>query len=50
MITFGETDFQKLKMTGPYEVGYREFRTKKYGNEVSVFYPMERSEYKTKIG
>jgi hypothetical protein len=38
----------KLIFTGPYKVGYKEFRTKVYGNEVSVFYPIDDVEYSSK--
>ena len=34
-----------MKLRGPYQVGYREFRTDKLGNEVSVFYPVDKSDY-----
>lgn len=46
---YGDSDLERLKMTGPFEVGYREFRTSKYGNEVSVFYPVDRDYYKTML-
>jgi hypothetical protein len=42
---FGEGDLSKLVFTGPYKVGYKEFRTKVFGNEVSVFYPIDDAEY-----
>jgi hypothetical protein len=50
LILFGETDFSRLKMTGPYEVGYKEFRTTKLDNEVSVFYPINRKYHAANIG
>ena len=49
MLLFGECDFSGIKMNGPYRVGHREFRTKLYGNMVSVFYPIDVSVYKKGI-
>lgn len=49
MILFGETDFNRLKMTGPYEVGYKDIRSTKLDNEVSVFYPINRGSQKRMI-
>ena len=43
---YGDSDLERIKMTGPFEVGYREFRTSKLGNEVSVYYPVDREHYK----
>lgn len=43
---YGDSDLERIKMTGPFEVGYREFRTSKLGNEVSVYYPVDRDHYK----
>jgi hypothetical protein len=45
MISFGDSDLSRLKMTGPFEVGHREFRTGKLGSEVSVYYPIEIEHY-----
>jgi hypothetical protein len=46
--TFGDGNMDKMVFTGPYKVGYKEFRTKEYGNEVSVFYPIDDVEYTNK--
>jgi hypothetical protein len=46
LIFFGDSDFSRMKLRGPYQVGYREFRTDKLGNEVSVFYPVDKPDYK----
>ena len=48
-IIFGENNLNWIKMTGPYEVGYREFHTKADGLIVSVWYPMDREEYAARI-
>jgi hypothetical protein len=45
LILFGDSDFSRLKLRGPYQVGYREFRMEKFGNEVSVYYPVDKPEY-----
>lgn len=49
LILFGEVSFEKLKMTGPYQVGFREFKTDDLNNAVSVFYPMDREIYDQQI-
>jgi hypothetical protein len=49
MIVKGECDFSKFPITGPYQVGYKEFRTCFYDNEVSVFYPIDREHYEKGI-
>ena len=41
----GEADFSRFPINGPYQVGYKEFRTTIYDNEVSVFYPIDREHY-----
>ena len=45
LLLFGDSDFGKVVMTGPYEVGFKEFRTTKLDNEVSVFYPISRTHH-----
>lgn len=45
MIVKGECDFSRFPITGPYQVGFKEFRTYFYDNEVSVFYPIDRDSY-----
>ena len=49
LLCFGECDFSKLRVKGPYEVGFVEFKTKLYGNAVSCFYPIDKEEYRKKI-
>ena len=45
-IFFGETNFNRLKMNGPYQVGHQDmFLSPKDGTEASVFYPMDVEEY-----
>ena len=46
---FGESDLERLKVTGPFEVGHREFRGSKFGSEISVYYPVERAHYRREI-
>lgn len=43
---FGESNLERLKVTGPFEVGHREFRTTVEGSEVSVYYPVDRTHFK----
>jgi len=43
---YGDTNLDRVKVTGPYEVGHREFRSGTLGSEVSVFYPVDRNHYK----
>lgn len=50
LVLFGETDFNKLILNGPYEVGFKEFRTDKYDNEVSVYYPVDKAYHAKHIG
>ena len=45
LILFGETDFRRLKNFGPYQVGFKEFRTRVHDNSVSVFYPINKEYY-----
>ena len=40
-VNFGECDFRLLPISGPYNIGYREFRAKVMKNEVSVYYPID---------
>ena len=39
-VFYGPGDFSKVKIRGPYAVGYREFYLGEEGNAVSVFYPI----------
>ncbi|CDW82360.1 platelet-activating factor acetylhydrolase [Stylonychia lemnae] len=49
MYVKGECDFSRFQVQGPYEVGYKEFRTKVLDNEVSVFYPVDKDVYYSQI-
>jgi hypothetical protein len=49
MYLFCEVDWKGLKLNGPYEVGFREFRTTQFDNEVSVFYPISKEEHRRHI-
>lgn len=44
-ILFGEANFNRLVLTGPYEVGHKDLHISSTGNAVSVFYPMDRDVY-----
>lgn len=43
---YGDTNLDRVRVTGPYEVGHREFRSGTLGSEVSVFYPVDRDHYR----
>jgi len=48
---YGECNLSSLKVKGPYEVGYTQFRLdKSTQNAVSVFYPMDRGTHSKVIG
>jgi hypothetical protein len=47
---FGEADFKGVQLNGPYEVGFKEFTTKRRGNEVSVYYPITKEHHAENIG
>jgi hypothetical protein len=40
---FGEANFEHLKTSGPYDVGFTEFYTSKYSNSCSAFYPCNKN-------
>ncbi|TNV73388.1 hypothetical protein FGO68_gene15043 [Halteria grandinella] len=46
---FGESNLARIKLTGHFEVGHREFRATKLGSEVSVYYPVDRFHFKKNI-
>mmetsp|Transcript_18799 Transcript_18799/g.17933 ORF Transcript_18799/g.17933 Transcript_18799/m.17933 type:complete len:182 (-) Transcript_18799:992-1537(-) len=50
-VLFGKCDFSYLLSTdmGPYGIGYKEFRSFSYKNMVSVFYPISKEEYLSKL-
>ena len=48
-IIFGEANFDRVKMTGPFQVGHKEIFSKKDGATLSVWYPMDIDEYKSTI-
>lgn len=45
-ILYGEGNFNRLELTGRYEVGHKEIYISKTGNAVSVFYPMDKEVHK----
>ncbi len=45
LVAFGDSDFSRMSLKGPYQVGYRDLRTSNYGSEVSIYYPVDRDEY-----
>ena len=49
LVMFGEVDFRRLKNYGPYQVGFKEFRTRQFDNAVSVFYPVNKEYFKEVI-
>jgi Platelet-activating factor acetylhydrolase, isoform II len=49
VIIFGETDFSRLRPNGPYQVGFREFRSHVHDNEVSVYYPISKEHHRKHI-
>ena len=44
MKELGTSNFSKLNINGPYEVGVRYFTTKTKGTRVMVFYPVDKSD------
>lgn len=36
---YGEGDYSKFRPSGNLRVGYREFKSKEFGNDCSIFYP-----------
>jgi len=48
-LVFGECDFAGIKMDGPFQVGYKEFETVALGNAVSVYYPISKEEFNSKM-
>ena len=47
---FGNGDFKRVKLHGPYQVGFKEFRSQANKNFANVFYPIDKEEYDKKIG
>ena len=41
-IRYGECNFDNIKETGPYEVGYTTMKTKK-GNFCAIYYPVDKT-------
>ena len=40
-VKYGQLGYTKVELSGPYRVGYCEFKTKELENECSVFYPAQ---------
>lgn len=47
---FGYGGYERLKLSGGFGVGYKKYYSKKYGNPVSVFYPIDKDYEKRKSG
>lgn len=47
-IIYGEANFSRLKLVGPFQVGHKEFFTKD-GIACSVYYPMDKDEWSREI-
>ena len=39
---YGDPGYGQAKITGPYEVGFKEFTTHELYNDCSVFYPIDK--------
>ena len=39
---WGGFDYARMHTSGPFDVGYREFTSKAYSNDCSVFYPVDK--------
>ena len=39
---WGGHDFNRVQTSGPFDVGYRNFTTKEFSNDCSVFYPVDK--------
>ena len=40
-LMYGEANFNRLYLTGPFEVGHKDINISSTGNAISVFYPMD---------
>jgi hypothetical protein len=49
-IIFGWSNFDRVKLSGPYQVGHKDIVNKKDGIAISVWYPMDKDEYEKTIG
>lgn len=49
LIVFGECNYSRLKTTGPYEVGFKEFHSSELSNECAVYYPCAAGEIGSKL-
>jgi len=45
-MVYGESDFSMYPHGGPYKVGLKSIKTSKYGNEVWVYYPVDKETLK----
>ena len=41
LVAFGDSDFSRMHLKGPYQVGHKDYRTIKLGSEVSIYYPVD---------
>jgi len=44
-LIWGEANFDRVKMSGPFEVGHKDYMDKTNGIYVSVWYPMDKDEH-----
>ena len=49
MAVYGEGNLKRIKLRGKYQVGHQDFYLES-GIAASVYYPMDKSEYKKNIG
>lgn len=40
---WGGFNYDRMQTSGPFDVGYREFTTKAFSNDCSVFYPVDKN-------
>lgn len=48
-LIWGEANFDRVKLTGPFQVGHQDYMCKKNGIYVSVYYPMDKDEHRRSL-
>ena len=48
-LIWGQADFERIEMSGAFEVGHKDLMCKKSGLFVSVWYPMDKEEHKKEL-
>ena len=48
-LIFGESNLDRIKMSGPYQVGHQDIYSLKDGVAISAYYPMDKDEYNRTI-